>query len=35
VRIAVECGNRAAEDFYARRGYSGCPDGVERDLPHV
>jgi GNAT superfamily N-acetyltransferase len=35
VRIAVERGNRAAEDFYARRGYAECPDGVERDLPHV
>jgi GNAT superfamily N-acetyltransferase len=35
VRIAVERGNRAAEDFYARRGYSQCADGVERDLPHV
>ena len=35
VRIAVERGNRAAEDFYARRGYSECADGVERDLPHV
>jgi GNAT superfamily N-acetyltransferase len=35
VRIAVERGNRAAEDFYARRGYTECPDGVQRDLPHV
>jgi GNAT superfamily N-acetyltransferase len=35
VRIAVERGNRAAEDFYARRGYAECADGVERDLPHV
>ncbi len=35
VRIAVEGGNRAAQDFYARRGYVECGDGVERDLPHV
>ena len=35
VRIAVEGGNRAAQDFYARRGYVECADGVERDLPHV
>jgi GNAT superfamily N-acetyltransferase len=35
VRIAVEGGNRAAEDFYARRGYAECADGVERDLPHI
>ena len=35
VRIAVELENRAARDFYARRGYTACADGVERDLPHV
>jgi ribosomal protein S18 acetylase RimI-like enzyme len=35
VRIAVEQENRAARDFYARRGYAACSDGVERDLPHV
>lgn len=35
VRIAVEGGNRPAHDFYARRGYAECADGVERDLPHV
>jgi GNAT superfamily N-acetyltransferase len=35
VRIAVERGNRPAEDFYARRGYAECADGVERELPHV
>jgi len=35
VRIAVERENRAARDFYARRGYAACADGVERDLPHV
>ena len=35
VRIAVERENRAARDFYARRGYAACGDGVERDLPHV
>jgi ribosomal protein S18 acetylase RimI-like enzyme len=34
VRIAVENENRAARDFYARRGYAKCADGVERDLPH-
>ena len=35
VRIAVERENRPARDFYARRGYAACDDGVERDLPHV
>ncbi len=35
VRIAVENENRAARDFYARRGYAERADGVERDLPHV
>jgi GNAT superfamily N-acetyltransferase len=35
VRIAVERENRSARDFYARRGYAACDDGVERDLPHV
>jgi ribosomal protein S18 acetylase RimI-like enzyme len=35
VRIAVERGNRAAQDFYTRRGYAECADGVERELPHV
>jgi ribosomal protein S18 acetylase RimI-like enzyme len=35
VRIAVERENRAAQDFYLRRGYAACDDGVERDLPHV
>lgn len=35
VRIAVEAGNRTAQDFYARRGYAACADGVERDLPHA
>ena len=35
VRIAVEGENRPARDFYARRGYAACADGVERDLPHV
>ena len=35
VRIAVERDNRAARDFYARRGYAACDEGVERDLPHV
>ena len=35
VRIAVENENRAARDFYARRGYAECAEGVERDLPHA
>jgi ribosomal protein S18 acetylase RimI-like enzyme len=35
VRIAVEGENRAARDFYARRGYAACSDGVMRDLPHA
>ena len=35
VRIAVEGENRPPRDFYARRGYAACADGVERDLPHV
>ena len=33
VRIAVEPGNRAAQEFYGRRGYTGGADAVERDLP--
>lgn len=33
VRIAVEPGNRAAQEFYGRRGYAACEDAVERDLP--
>jgi ribosomal protein S18 acetylase RimI-like enzyme len=33
VRIAVEPGNRAAQEFYGRRGYAACVDAVERDLP--
>ena len=35
VRIAVERENQAAQDFYGRRGYAACENGVERDLPHV
>lgn len=35
VRIAVELENRPAREFYARRGYAACDDGVERDLPHI
>jgi ribosomal protein S18 acetylase RimI-like enzyme len=33
VRIAVEPGNRAAQEFYGRRGYAACAGAVERDLP--
>ena len=33
VRIAVEPGNRAAHEFYGRRGYASCAGAVERDLP--
>ncbi len=33
VRIALEPGNRAAQEFYGRRGYAACDDAVERDLP--
>jgi len=33
VRIAVEPGNRAAQEFYRRRGYAAQAGGVERDLP--
>jgi ribosomal protein S18 acetylase RimI-like enzyme len=33
VRIAVEPGNRAAQEFYGRRGYASCAGAVERDLP--
>jgi ribosomal protein S18 acetylase RimI-like enzyme len=33
VRIAVEPGNRAAHEFYARRGYADRDAAVERELP--
>jgi ribosomal protein S18 acetylase RimI-like enzyme len=35
VRILVEEANRPARDFYARRGYTACTGGLERDLPHT
>jgi ribosomal protein S18 acetylase RimI-like enzyme len=34
IRIAVEDENRAARDFYTRRGYAPCEGAVERELIH-
>jgi ribosomal protein S18 acetylase RimI-like enzyme len=34
IRIAVEDENRAAREFYIRRGYAPCEGAVERDLIH-